>query len=194
MIDPSTPVAKLKGSSSLLTSARGYVENNIKKIMELITEAWEMSKNMVYFGRREHAFHEYLQANLKNEEGFYLDAVVPFGFKVTNMTELRRREEDITSPNRMKQMNACWKEKVKILNIIVQACNQAITRREELFKRLIEIDLARSTNEVQDPKYILNSLFLTKQSFDEQVEIFKGLFLKSSMEFLSIVKMTWRTG
>jgi hypothetical protein len=40
MITPTTLVAKMKGSSSLLTSSRGYVENNIKKIMELITEAW----------------------------------------------------------------------------------------------------------------------------------------------------------
>jgi hypothetical protein len=66
-----------------------------------------MSKNMVSFGMREHAFHEYLQEDLKNEEGFYLDAVVPFNFKVTNMKELRRREEDIPSLNRIKQLNAC---------------------------------------------------------------------------------------
>jgi hypothetical protein len=48
-------------------------------------------------------------------------------------------------------------------------------KREELFKRLTEIDLAGSTNEVQDPKLILNSMFITKQQFDEQVEIFKGV-------------------
>jgi hypothetical protein len=36
-----TPVAKLKGPSSLLTSCRGYVEKNIKKIMDLITQALE---------------------------------------------------------------------------------------------------------------------------------------------------------
>jgi hypothetical protein len=77
---------KLKGSTSLLTSARGYVEKNIKRRMELITESWEMSKSMVSFGTRAHAFHEYLQADLKNEQGFYLDAVVPFGVKVTGMT------------------------------------------------------------------------------------------------------------
>jgi hypothetical protein len=112
---------------------------------------------------------------LKNEEGFYLDVVVPFGFKVTNLTELRITDEDFPSPNRIKQLNACWKQKVKNLNIIVQACSQAIKRREELFKRLTDIDIAGSTNEVEDPKLILNSLFLTKQSFDEQVEIFKGL-------------------
>jgi endo-alpha-1,4-polygalactosaminidase (GH114 family) len=106
------------------------VEKNIKKIMELIIESWEMSKRMVSFGTREHAFHEYLQVDLKNEEGFYLDVVVPFGFKVTNMTELIRREDDLPYPNLIKKLNACWKEKIKNMNIIVQACNQAITIRE----------------------------------------------------------------
>jgi hypothetical protein len=38
---PAITAKKLKGSSSLLTSCRGYVEKNIKKIMELITQAWE---------------------------------------------------------------------------------------------------------------------------------------------------------
>jgi hypothetical protein len=61
-----------------------------------------MSKSMVFFGTRAHAFHEYLQADVKNKEGFYLDVVVRFGLKVTNMTKLRRREEDLPSPNRIK--------------------------------------------------------------------------------------------
>jgi hypothetical protein len=47
-----TPPAKLKGSSSLLTSCRGYVEKNIKKIMELITQAWETSQNIASLGMR----------------------------------------------------------------------------------------------------------------------------------------------
>jgi hypothetical protein len=62
---------------------------------------------MVSFGTRAHTFHEYLQVDLKNEEGFYLDTVVPFVFKVTNMIELRRREEYLPSLNRIKQLNAC---------------------------------------------------------------------------------------
>jgi hypothetical protein len=123
MIGPTTHATKLKGSTSLLTSARDYVEKTIKKRMELITEAWEMSKSMVSFGTRAHAFHEYRQLDLKSEQGFYLDVVVPFGAKVTSMTELRRREEDIPSPNRIKKLNACWKEKVKDLNGIVKACS-----------------------------------------------------------------------
>jgi hypothetical protein len=67
IVGPTTPTAKIKGSSSLLTSARSYVENNIKKIMALITESWEISKSMISFGSRAHAFLEYLQVDLKNE-------------------------------------------------------------------------------------------------------------------------------
>jgi hypothetical protein len=181
IIGPTTPAAKLKGSSRLLTSSRSYVENNIKKIMALITGAWEISKSMIYFDSRVHDFHEYLQADLKNEEGFYLDVMVLFGIKVSNMLELKRREEDLPSPSWIKQLNVYWKEKIKNLNNIVQACNQTITRRDELFKRLTEVDLARSTNEVQDPKLIINLFFLTKQQFDKQVEILKDCQLKNSM-------------
>jgi hypothetical protein len=157
------PAAKIKGSSSLLTSVRSCVENNIKKRMALITKAWEISKSIISFGSRVHAFLEYLHANLKNEEGLYLDIVVPFGIKVTDILEIKRREEDLPSPSRIKQLNACWKEKIKNSNNILQACIQAIKRREELFKRLTEVDLAGSTNKVQYPKLIPNSLFLTKQ-------------------------------
>jgi hypothetical protein len=73
----------------------------------------------------------------------------------------------------------CWKEKIKNLNNIVQVCNQAISRREELLKRITEVDLVGSTNKVQYPKLILNLLFLTKKQFDEQVEIFKGLSVEN---------------
>jgi hypothetical protein len=162
IVGPTTPAAKLKGSSSLLTSGRSYVERNIKKRMTLITEAWEISKNISSFGSRVHAFHEYLQANLKIEEGFYLDVVVPFGIKVSNMIELRRREEDIPSPSRIKQLNMCWKERIENLNNIVQVCIQAISRREEIFKRIMEVDLDGSTNEVQDPKSIFKGFSVEK--------------------------------
>jgi hypothetical protein len=132
-------------------------------------------KKYYFFGSREHTFHEYLQADLKNEEGFYTVVVIPFGIKISNMTELIRREEDLPSQSRIKQLNACWKEKIKNLSNIVQSCSEAIIKKEELFKRLTEIDLAGGTNEVQDPKLILNSMFLTKKQFDKHVEIFKGL-------------------
>jgi hypothetical protein len=50
------------------------------------------------------------------------------------------------------------------MNGIVQACSHAISRRDKLFKKLIEIDLAGSTNEVQDLKLIFNSFFFNQAS------------------------------
>jgi hypothetical protein len=139
---------------------------------------------MVSLGTRAHALHKHLQADLKNEECFYIETVIPFGIHVNNMTNMRRRQEDLPSPNRITQLNACWKEKVKNLHLIVQSCEQAISKKEELFRKLTEIDLAGSTNEVQDPNLIVNSLSLTKQAFDEQVDIFRGLFLEKFYNIL----------
>jgi hypothetical protein len=62
------------------------------------------------------------------------------------MMELRRREEDFPSPSRIKQLNVCWKENIKNLNNIVQVCSEAILKRKELFKRLMETDIAGGTN------------------------------------------------
>jgi hypothetical protein len=44
-----TTAAKMKVSSTLLASSRALVENNIKKRMQLVTEAWETSQNIVSF-------------------------------------------------------------------------------------------------------------------------------------------------
>jgi hypothetical protein len=61
-----TPATKVKGSSNLLTSCRRYVENNIKKRMELVTEAWETSQTMSSLGTKAHSLLEHLQAELKD--------------------------------------------------------------------------------------------------------------------------------
>jgi hypothetical protein len=177
-VTPYTPATKLKGSSSFLASCRGYVEKNIKKIMELITEAWETSQIMDSLGRRAHNLLELLQMDLKNEETFYLDTVIPFSFHVNNMADTTRRQHDLPSKSQITQLEACWKEKVKNLYLIVQSCEQAISKKETLFTKLTKIDLAGRTNEFQDPSLIVNSLALTKQAFDKQVDNFKALSLE----------------
>jgi hypothetical protein len=143
------------------------VENNIKKRMELIAEVWETSQTIASLGPRAHNLLEHLHVDLKNKECFYLDMVLPFGTNVNNMTETRRREQDIPSKNQITQLNACWKEKVKNLHLIVQSCEQAISKKEKLFTKLTKIDLAEMTNDFQDPNLIVNSLPLTKKAFDK---------------------------
>jgi hypothetical protein len=181
---PTTPTTKLKGSSSLLTSCRAIVEKNIKKRMQLIIEAWETSQNIASFQKRENDLHGNLQTNLKNEECFYEQMVTPFWKHAINNSDLKRREEDLRSPKQIKQLKACWKKKVKNLQLIVESCEQAISEKEELFRNLTQIDLVGSTNEVQDPNLILKSLSLTKEAFDEQLDILKGLSLEKFYDIL----------
>jgi len=83
---------------------------------------------------------------------------------------------------------------VKQLHVIVQSCEQVISKKEKLFTKLTKIDLAGRTNEVQDPKLIINSFPLTKQAINKQVDIFKALSLEKFKASLNMVNMTWTTG
>jgi hypothetical protein len=181
---PATPAAKLKVSSSLLASCRSLVENNIKKKMHLVTEAWETSQNIASFRKRENDLHEYLQTNLKNDQCFCEQVLTPFSNHAINISDLKRRKENLPSPKWTKQLKACWKKKVKNLELIVESCKQAILEKEELFKNLIQIDLARSTNEVQDPNLILKFLSMIKEAFDEQLDILKGFSFEKFYDIL----------
>jgi hypothetical protein len=180
-----TPATNLKGSSSFLASCRGYVEKNINKRMELITKAWETSQNMDSLGRRAHNLLLLLQTDLKNEESFYVHMVIPFSFHVNNMAETRRRQHDLPSNKWLTQLEACWKQKVKNLYVIVQSCEQAISKKETLLTKLTKIDLAGNTSGFQDPSLILNSLASTKQAFNKQVDNLKALSLEN---FYSIIE------
>jgi hypothetical protein len=46
------------------------------------------------------------------------------------------------------------------------------------------MDLAGTTNEVQDPNLILKSLSITKEAFQEQVDILKGLSFEKFYDIL----------
>ena len=110
--------------------------------------------------------------------------MIPFANHVINILDLKRRQEDLPSPNLIKQLKACWKDKVKTLQLIVKSREQTISEKEELFRNLTQIDLVGSTNEVQDPNLILKSLSFTKEAFDEYVDILKGLSLEKFYRIL----------
>jgi hypothetical protein len=105
-IVPATLAAKLKGSSSLLTPCRAFVEKNINKRIQLITEAWETSQNIASFRKRANDLHGHLQMNFKNEECFYEQMVTPFSNHAINISDLKRRQEDLPSPKWIKQLKA----------------------------------------------------------------------------------------
>jgi hypothetical protein len=67
----------------------------------------------------------------------------------------------------------------------MEECDVVVTKKEGLYKRLTEMDLVGTTGEVQDPKLILNSIFMTREQFQQEVEILKGL---SAEKFNSIIE------
>jgi hypothetical protein len=113
--------------------------------------------------------------NLKNDQHFCEQVLAHFSNYVVNTSELKRRQEKLPSPKRTKKVKACWQKKVNNLELIVKSCKQVISEKEDLFTSLLQMDLAGTTNEVQDPNLILKSLSITKEAFQEQVDILKGL-------------------
>jgi hypothetical protein len=109
------PSARVKGISNLIISTRHFVEENIKKRMSLIVELWDMAKGFASLSLRIQNTREYLNSNLKNDEGFYTDRVVMFAMKVLAMTEKTKKQENLPSPSRIKQLKSCWMEIINVL-------------------------------------------------------------------------------
>jgi hypothetical protein len=61
-------------------------------------------------GSRITNLREYLQADLTNDEGFYKDVVITFVLKISGMTELKRKEEDLPSLTHVKQLKGLLDE------------------------------------------------------------------------------------
>jgi len=52
----------------MLTAIRRYVGENIKKILSLILETWELANNFVALGSRMMNFGQHLQDDLENDK------------------------------------------------------------------------------------------------------------------------------
>jgi len=140
-----------------------FVEENIKRRMSLIMEAWDVSGNIISFGSQVNDYNEFLQVDYKHEEGFYKDVVIAFVIKFSNMTELKRREEEFPSMSRMKQLKACFMKKISNLKDIMENCNEIVNKKEILFRKLTKTDLLGNTGEVQESILIVNSIFMMKK-------------------------------
>jgi hypothetical protein len=78
--------SRVKGISSLITNIWHFVEHNIKKRMSLILELWDIAKSSNNIGLRIQNTKEYLNLDLKNDEGLYTDEVVMFTTRVAKLT------------------------------------------------------------------------------------------------------------
>jgi hypothetical protein len=131
--------------------------------MSLILETWELENNFISLGSRMTNLRQYLQVDLENDEELYKGDITTFFMKVSSMSELKRKEEDFPSLVHVKKLKACWIKRIKCLKDILVDCDTLSVKRGESYLKLIELDLAGTTGEVEDPKFILNSIFMTKE-------------------------------
>ena len=66
-------------------------------------------------------------------------------------------------------------------------CDTLSVKKGELYFKFIELDLAGTTGEVRDPKIILNSMLMTREQFEEHLEILKVVSVK---KFNSLTEYT----
>jgi hypothetical protein len=167
------PSSRVKGISSLITATRHFVEQNIKKRMSLIVELWDMEKSFASLGLRIQNTKEYLNSDLKNDEGFYTDGVVMFTMKVSTMTEKTRKQENLPSLSRIKQLKSCWMERINVLKGLITQLTDLSRRKNEAYLKILDLDIVGTTIEVPDPKYLSNSMLMTRQHFEEKIEELK---------------------
>jgi hypothetical protein len=99
---------------------------------------------------------------LKNDEGFYTDGVVMFTTRVLTMTEKTRKKENIPSLSHIKQLKSCWMEQINVLKGLITQLTDLSRRKNEAYLKILDLDIAGTTIEVPDPKYLSNSMLMTR--------------------------------
>jgi hypothetical protein len=160
--------SRLKGSSSLLVVIRKYIGDSIKKRIALILEIWELATCSTTFSTRVLHFKEYLQKYLENDEGFYKEVVGTFLVKVLSLSDLHGRDKNIPSKTHMKQINACWLKIIKFLREMLSECDVINTKRGDVFLKLVDL-----TKELDIPHLIMDTMLLSKEKLQEQLEALK---------------------
>ena len=90
----------------------------------------------------------------------------------------KKKTGETPLPKAHQKSKSMLAKKIENLHLIIKSCKQVISKKENFFTSLLQMDLAETTNEVQDPNLILKSFSVTKEAFQEKVDILKGLSFK----------------
>jgi hypothetical protein len=78
-----------------------------------------MAKSFASLSFRIQNNKEYLNSDLKNDKWLYTDGVVMFTTRFATMTEQMRKEENLPSLSRIKQLKSCWIERINVLKGLI---------------------------------------------------------------------------
>jgi hypothetical protein len=158
------------------------------KIMLLILDLWDLAKQNSTLGIRIQNTKEYLNAYLNNDEGFFTDGVSIFVAKVSAMTDHRKKHEDLPSQSHIKQLKACWIERINTLKGLLNKLKEISWKKVEAYSKIIGLDIVGSTIEVSYPNLFSNSMIMSRDQFEEKFENMKK---SSAKKFDSMVEYTY---
>jgi hypothetical protein len=84
------------------------------------------------------------------------------------MNDVHRREQNIPSKVRLKQINSCWLRRIKCLREMLVECDTINSKISDLFLKLVDL-----TKELEGPHLIMDSILLSKDQLQEQLEALK---------------------
>jgi hypothetical protein len=116
---------------------------------------------------------------LENDEGFYKEAMGTFAMKVSSLTELHRRDQNLPYKNHMKKINVCWLRRIKFLRELLSECDVINIKRGNIFLKLFYL-----TKELEGPHLIMDTILLSKEELQEQLE---ALIVSWASEFIDSV-------
>jgi hypothetical protein len=99
-----------------------YVGDNIKNRVTLILDIWELETSSTNISTRISNLKEYLQKDLENDEHFFKEVEHLYCQNI-NMNNVHRREQNLPSKVRLKQINACWLKRIKCLWEMIIECD-----------------------------------------------------------------------
>jgi hypothetical protein len=76
---------------------------------------------------------------MENNEGFYKDAVGIFSAKVSSLSDIHKIEQNLPCNIWMKQINACWLERIKSLSEMINELDVVKNKRGDLFFKLVDL-------------------------------------------------------
>jgi hypothetical protein len=146
----------LKVASILLTTIRKYAANNINKRVILNLDDREVATSSTSVSVMILNIKEYLQKDLENDEHFYMEDVNTFSARISSMSDVHRREQNIPSKVRIKQIDACWSRRIKCLREMIVECDNINSKRSDVFFKLIDV-----TKELEAPNLIMDTILLS---------------------------------
>jgi hypothetical protein len=83
-----------------------------------------------------------LNIDLTNGEGLFTGGVVMFVAKVSAMIEQRRKQEDMPSQSSIKQLKACWIQRINTLRGLLNELNELSHKKTKAYSKVIGLDIA----------------------------------------------------